>query len=116
MLLQTVVWSLFKFLDEFNQKHNTDTRDSLNYAVGTKRTGQGVHIVPIQYGTGTVSASLQVQKPDLYGTGLTVRIVVSEDLSEPEPFGTRSVWQSLRIQTAVEISAQVHTFLRRCKA
>ena len=83
-----------------------------------KRTGQGVHIVPVQYGTGTVPAFLQVQKPDLYWTRLTVRIAFSEDLSEPEPFGTRSVWQSLRIQTAVEISAQVsfHTFLRRCKA
>ena len=54
-----------------------------------------------------VPAFLQMQKPDLYWTGLTVRIAVSEDLSEPEPFGTRSVWQSLRIQTAVEISAQV---------
>ena len=30
MLSQTVVWSLFKFLDEFNQKHNTDTRDKFN--------------------------------------------------------------------------------------
>ena len=40
-------------------------------------------------------------------------VAVSEDLSEPEPFGTRSVWQGLRIQTAVEISAQVsfHTDL-----
>ena len=30
MLSQTVVWSLFKFLDEFNQKHNTDIRDKFN--------------------------------------------------------------------------------------
>ena len=29
-LSQTVIWSLFKFLGEFNQKHNTDTRDKFN--------------------------------------------------------------------------------------
>ena len=30
MLSQTVVWSLFKFLGEFDQKHITDTRDKFN--------------------------------------------------------------------------------------
>ena len=29
MLSQTVVWSLFKFLGEFNHKHNTE-RDKFN--------------------------------------------------------------------------------------
>ena len=57
-----------------------------------KRTGQGVHIVPVQYGTGTGSCIFADAK-----TGPLLDRIDGTDSSFRRPIRTGTVWNSFRV-------------------
>ena len=57
-----------------------------------KRTGQGVHIVPVQYGTGTGSCIFAGPK-----TGPLLDRIDGTDSSFRRPIRTGTVWNSIRV-------------------